>query len=53
MVYAKNVKFFTYDLSFTSDNKIFSSKDFIPVKVKINSVLNFELSSYNLEDSTA
>jgi len=53
VVYDKNVKFFTYDLSFNSDNKIFPSKDFILVKVKINSVLNFQLSSYNLEDSTA
>ncbi|MDM0470123.1 SpaA isopeptide-forming pilin-related protein [Clostridium perfringens] len=53
MVYAKDVNFFTDDLYFTSDNKIISSKDSIPVKAKVNSVLNFELSSDNLEDSIA
>lgn len=52
MVYAKDVNFFTDDLYFTSDNKIISSKNSIQVKAKVNSVLNFELSSDNLEDST-
>lgn len=43
---------FTDDLYFSSDNKIISSQNSSPIKVKVNSLLNFELSSDNLEDST-
>ncbi|EOU1579735.1 hypothetical protein [Clostridium perfringens] len=52
VVYAKDVNFFTDDLYFSSDNKIISSQNSSPIKVKVNSLLNFELSSDNLEDST-